>query len=189
MRSRDSSIDCTVLPPVVMDATSSPSTETRNGEATWIQEHPQFKHMMSLDVTDSVQVYAAFLVYMDLLEVRNWHDVQIFGSTELHLVYLWGQEKVDHTPQVIIPTPVSISHSHEKIQKFIKLGEKMTKAASSEEDEATPLNTSIILAVVESDSTVVYYSLTDGFVIPEPPDFEDEVAFKRGKKKRVKLLR
>lgn len=31
----------------------------------------QFTEMMSLDVSDSTQVYAAFLVYLDLLEGKS----------------------------------------------------------------------------------------------------------------------
>ncbi|XP_053325744.1 tRNA-splicing endonuclease subunit Sen15 [Spea bombifrons] len=162
---------------------SSLSTSAPDEEEPWILEHPRFREMMSLDVADSVQVYAAFLVYMDLLEARNWHDVQIFGSTELHLIYLRGQEKEDLTPQVIIPTPVSIPYSHERIQQFMKLD------CTSAENQNTSSAPNILLAIVESDSTVVYYKLTDGFVIPEPPDFEDDVANKRWKKKKMRLLR
>ncbi|CAH2311911.1 tRNA-splicing endonuclease subunit Sen15 [Pelobates cultripes] len=108
---------CTDRSPVVMDATRVPgaTADTREGEKLWIRKHPRFREMMSLDAADSAQVYAAFLVYMDLLEARNWYDVQISSSADLHLIYLRGQEKDDHKPQVIIPTPVSTSHSHESI--------------------------------------------------------------------------
>ncbi|XP_062836801.1 tRNA-splicing endonuclease subunit Sen15 isoform X2 [Anolis carolinensis] len=35
---------------------------------SWLEAHPAFTRMMSLDVADSSGVYAAFLVYLDLLE-------------------------------------------------------------------------------------------------------------------------
>ncbi|XP_063282276.1 tRNA-splicing endonuclease subunit Sen15 [Pelobates fuscus] len=175
---------CTDRSPVVMDATRVPgaTADTREGEELWIRKHPRFREMMSLDVADSAQVYAAFLVYMDLLEARNWYNVQISSSADLHLIYLHGQEKDDHKPQVIIPTPVSTSHSHERIQQFMKLG------CTSEDDQTTRSELNIVLAIVESDSTVVYYKLMDGFVIPDPPDLEDLMGHKQ-KKKRTKLRR
>ncbi|XP_072276217.1 tRNA-splicing endonuclease subunit Sen15 [Pyxicephalus adspersus] len=151
----------------------------REGAEPWILEHPRFKEMISLEVADSSQVYCAFLAYIDLLEVRNWHDVQILSSSELHLVYLRGREKIDHVPQIIIPTPVTMSCTHERIQQYLKLGHT--------EDEM--ISYSILLGIVESDSTIVYYKLTEGFVIPDPPDFAEDVENKRWKKKKIRCLR
>ncbi|XP_068096237.1 tRNA-splicing endonuclease subunit Sen15 isoform X2 [Hyperolius riggenbachi] len=137
-----------------------------------------FKEMKSLDVADPSQVYSAFLVYMDLVEVRNWHDVLIFGSSELQLVYLLGQEKADLTPEVIIPTPVTRSCSHGRIQQYMKLHQTGETVSSS-----------CLLAIVESDSTIVYYKLTDGFVVPDPPDFAEDIDNKRWKKNKMRSLR
>ncbi|XP_018408466.1 PREDICTED: tRNA-splicing endonuclease subunit Sen15 [Nanorana parkeri] len=156
------------------------NTGIREGAEPWILEHPRFKEMISLDVAESSQVYSAFLVYIDLLEVRNWHDLQILGSTELHLVYLRGQEKADLMPQVIIPTPVTMACSYERIQQYLKLSH------TAEDEMATY---SMLLGIVESDSTIVYYKLTDGFVIPDPPDFAEDVDNKRWKKKKIRCLR
>ncbi|XP_053549828.1 tRNA-splicing endonuclease subunit Sen15 [Bombina bombina] len=152
-----------------------------DGAETWISAHPRLREMLALDVADSTHVHTAFLVYMDLLEVRNWHDVQIFGSSELHLIYLIGKEKEDHLPQAIVPTPVSTSYSHERIQQMMKV------ICEQEEKQTAPA--SLLLAVVESDSTIVYYKLTDGFVMPDPPDFVEDIDNKQWRKKRVRLLR
>ncbi|KAM9324524.1 tRNA-splicing endonuclease subunit Sen15 [Gastrophryne carolinensis] len=140
---------------------------------------PVFKEMVSMDLSDSSQVYCAFLAYIDLIEVRNWHNVQILGSVDLNLVYLLGLEKADHMPQVIIPTPVTTSCSHERIQQYMKLG-------SAAEDGIA--SNSVLLAIVESDSTIVYYKLTSGFVIPDPPSFAEDFTNKRWKKK-LRMLR
>ncbi|KAM5147868.1 tRNA-splicing endonuclease subunit Sen15 isoform 2-T2 [Mantella aurantiaca] len=139
-----------------------------------------FKEMLSLDVADSSQVYSAFLVYLDLVEVRNWHNLQILSSPELHLIYMRGRETADHMPQVIIPTPVTMSCSPERIQQYLKL-------SHTAEDEMA--SHSALLGIVESDSTIVYYRLTDGFVIPDPPDFAEDVDNKRWKKKKIRCLR
>ncbi|KAM4641656.1 tRNA-splicing endonuclease subunit Sen15 [Discoglossus pictus] len=153
----------------------------REREEPWIQEHPRFKEMTALDVADSTQVYTAFLVYMDLSEVRNWHEVQIFGSSELHLIYLVGKEKEEHLPQVIIPTPICTSYSSDRIQQVMKL------LCKSEEDQNSAK--SLLLAIVESDSTIVYYKLTDGFVRPDPPDIVEDAENKKWRKKRTRLMR
>lgn len=63
----------------------------------------------------------------------------------------------------------------------------MKKAALPPDDPNTPL--SVTLAIVESDSTVVYYKMTDGFVIPDPPDDTEEVENKQWRKKRKKLFK
>ncbi|XP_060630477.2 tRNA-splicing endonuclease subunit Sen15 [Anolis sagrei] len=148
---------------------------------SWLEVHPAFTKMMSLDVADSSGVYAAFLVYLDLLEVRNWHEVSYFGLGELQLVCLRGREKEDEDLQMVVPTPVHISFSHERMRQIMK-------SAWALEDEAPP-SLAITLAVVETDSTIVYYKLTDGFVTPEPPSNAEDTGNKEWrKKKRKKFL-
>ncbi|XP_015491205.1 tRNA-splicing endonuclease subunit Sen15 isoform X2 [Parus major] len=80
----------------------------------WITIHPTFTEMMSLDVSDSTQVYAAFLVYLDLLEGRNWHEVQPVGVEELQLVCLHARAKEQEALQVMVPVPAHILISHER---------------------------------------------------------------------------
>lgn len=63
----------------------------------------------------------------------------------------------------------------------------MKKASLPQDDPDTPL--SVTLAIVESDSTVVYYKMTDGFVIPDPPDDTEDVDDKQWRKKRKKLFK
>ncbi|XP_035393594.2 tRNA-splicing endonuclease subunit Sen15 isoform X1 [Cygnus atratus] len=177
----------------------------------WMAAHPAFTEMMSLDISDSSQIYAAFLVYLDLLEGRNWHEVKHVGLEELQLICLHAREREQDSLQVMVPVPVDISLSHESaelispqcIPPLAILGEPcstgtpgeggsspwlreiMKKASLSCDNPDTPL--SVTLAIVESDSTVVYYKMTDGFVIPEPPDGTEDVDNKHWKKKRKKL--
>ncbi|XP_073498660.1 tRNA-splicing endonuclease subunit Sen15 isoform X2 [Phyllobates terribilis] len=164
-----------------MDTPDRLSPGAREGEEPWIEQHPKFKEMKMMDVAEGTQVYAAFLVYMDLLEVRNWNDVQILSSPELHLLYLCGKEKDDSPPQVIVPTPVAMPCSPGRIQQLLKLNH-------TSEENPKP-NYSVLLAIVETDSTIVYYKLTDGLVIPDPPDFSEDVDNKRWKKKKLRFLR
>ncbi|XP_058034571.1 tRNA-splicing endonuclease subunit Sen15 [Ahaetulla prasina] len=147
----------------------------------WLSTHPTFTKMMSLEVADSGGVYAAFLVYLDLLEVRNWHEVSFTGLAEFQLVCLHGREKETEPLQVVVPTPAQVSFSHERLRQIMKSTGTMQAKPDS------PL--SITLAIVETDSTIVYYKLTDGFVMPDPPDSPADADSKQGRKKRKRLLR
>ncbi|XP_032082726.1 tRNA-splicing endonuclease subunit Sen15 [Thamnophis elegans] len=145
----------------------------------WMSTHPTFTNMMSLKVADSRGVYAAFLVYLDLLEVRNWHEVSFTGLAEFQLVCLHGREKEDEPLQVVVPTPAQVSFSHERLRQIMK----SSGAVQAKPD--SPL--SITLAIVETDSTIVYYKLTDGLVMPDPPDSPSDADSKQGRKKKKRL--
>uniref|UniRef100_A0A8C3TQS1 tRNA splicing endonuclease subunit 15 n=1 Tax=Catharus ustulatus TaxID=91951 RepID=A0A8C3TQS1_CATUS len=143
-----------------------------------------FTEMMSLDVSDSTQVYAAFLVYLDLLEgksEKNWHEVQPVGVAELQLVCLHARAREQEGLQVMVPVPAHILISHERLREILK------KAALPPEDPDTLL--SVTLAIVETDSTIVYYKMTDGFVMPDPPDDTEDVDNKQWRKNRKKLFK
>ncbi|XP_062973280.1 tRNA-splicing endonuclease subunit Sen15 [Elgaria multicarinata webbii] len=148
---------------------------------SWLAAHPTFTGMMSLDVADRSGVYAAFLVYLDLLEVRNWHEVSYTGLAEFQLVSLCGREREAEDLQVVVPTPAHVSFSHERLRQIMK------RACTVQEKPDSSL--SIMLAIVESDSTIVYYKLTDGFVMPDPPDDTEDMDNKQWRKKRKRVLR
>ncbi|NXU55229.1 SEN15 endonuclease, partial [Turnix velox] len=137
--------------------------------------------MMSLDISDSAQIYAAFMVYLNLLEGRNWHEVKHVGIAELQLVCLHAREREGDSFQVMVPVPVHLILTHERIREILQ------KASLPQEDPDTPL--SVTLAIVETDSTIVYYKLTDGFVMPDPPDDTKDGENKLWKAKRKKLFK
>ncbi|XP_030311229.1 tRNA-splicing endonuclease subunit Sen15 [Calypte anna] len=147
-------------------------------EGNWMATHPTFTEMMSLEISNSTQIYAAFLVYLDLLEGRNWHEVKHVGVGELQLICLHAREREQESFQVMVPVPAHLSLSHERIREILE------KASLPPEDPDTPL--SVTLAIVETDSTTVYYKVTDGFVIPDPPDSAKDVDNKLWRKKRKK---
>ncbi|NXS29529.1 SEN15 endonuclease, partial [Pomatostomus ruficeps] len=140
-----------------------------------------FTEMMSLDVSDSTQVYAAFLVYLDLLEGRNWHEVQPVGVAELQLVCLHARAREHEGIQVMVPVPAHIQISHERLREILK-----NAALPPEDPDTLP---SVTLAIVETDSTIVYYKMTDGFVMSDPPDDTEDVNNKQWRKKRKNLFK
>lgn len=117
----------------------------------WILHHPVYQQMKDLQVEDSAQMHAAFLVYMDLMEVRQWKEVSHVKSSELQLILLEAREKEDSPVQTVLPLPAHHSLTHQSIRHAL--------------DRGFP----VLLCAVASDSTLVYQRLTDGLVTPEPP--------------------
>uniref|UniRef100_A0A8C8A442 tRNA splicing endonuclease subunit 15 n=1 Tax=Otus sunia TaxID=257818 RepID=A0A8C8A442_9STRI len=90
-------------------APAGPLRRRNGGGAAVAGERSGFTEMMSLDISDSAQIYAAFVVYLDLLEGRNWHEVKHVGVAELQLVCLHAREREQDSLQVMVPVPVHIS--------------------------------------------------------------------------------
>ncbi|XP_019733301.1 tRNA-splicing endonuclease subunit Sen15 [Hippocampus comes] len=137
----------------------------------WMLLHPVYVKMMNLEVEDSEQVHAAFLVYMDLTEVRHWKEVSCVKSDELKLVLLEAKEKEGSAIHSVLPLPVHRSLSHNDIRQVLDRGFPM------------------LLCAVASDSTLVYQRLTDGLVTPDPPagPFQD-VGRRQHRKRRQQQL-
>ncbi|XP_029789219.1 tRNA-splicing endonuclease subunit Sen15 [Suricata suricatta] len=129
-------------------------------EDAWMGTHPKYLEMMELDIGDASQVYIAFLVYLDLMESKSWHEVNCVGLPDLQLICLVGTEVEGEGVQTVLPTPISASLSHNRIREILKASRKL------QGDPDLPM--SFTLAIVESDSTIVYYKLTDGFMLPDP---------------------
>ncbi|XP_072296477.1 tRNA-splicing endonuclease subunit Sen15 [Eucyclogobius newberryi] len=117
----------------------------------WILLHPVFREMKSLGVEDSAQTHAAFLVYMDLTEVRHWKEVSCLKSTELQVILLEAREKEGGPVHTVLPLLVRQSITHKSLRCVLDRGFPM------------------LLCVVASDSTLVYQKISDGLVTPEPP--------------------
>ncbi|RXM94196.1 tRNA-splicing endonuclease subunit Sen15 [Acipenser ruthenus] len=131
---------------------------------------------MALDVGDTAQVYAAFLVYLDLLEERRWQEVTSRGSAELQLVYLEGRESESQPRQLIVPLPGQRSLSHQGVRSLL----------SQPGSDGAP-SPSLLLAAVAPDSTLAYYRFSRGFVVPEPPDSIQALECGRERRKRRRL--
>uniref|UniRef100_A0A8C6MZ11 tRNA-splicing endonuclease subunit Sen15 domain-containing protein n=1 Tax=Mus spicilegus TaxID=10103 RepID=A0A8C6MZ11_MUSSI len=78
-------------------------------EDAWMGTHPKYLEMMELDIGDATQVYIAFLVYLDLMESKSWHEVNCVGIPELQLICLLGTEIEGEGLQTVVPTPISAS--------------------------------------------------------------------------------
>uniref|UniRef100_A0A8D1CEB9 tRNA splicing endonuclease subunit 15 n=1 Tax=Sus scrofa TaxID=9823 RepID=A0A8D1CEB9_PIG len=84
-------------------------------EDAWMGTHPKYLEMMELDIGDATQVYIAFLVYLDLMESKSWHEVNCVGLPDLQLICLLSPETEGEGVQTVVPTPINASLSHNRI--------------------------------------------------------------------------
>nr|XP_006635345.2 PREDICTED: tRNA-splicing endonuclease subunit Sen15 isoform X1 [Lepisosteus oculatus] len=147
----------------------------RDLPANWILQHPKYQELMSLELGDSAQVYAAFLAYVDLTEVRQWQDVSCRGSSELQLVLLEGREREGQPTQLVVPVPAQRSISHSWIQTLL---------GSPGPGGASPA--SMLLCAVAPDSSLVYHRLTAGLLTPSPPEDIADQDHRQHRKRRLR---
>lgn len=51
-----------------------------------IDTHPRYLEMMELGLGDATQIHIAFLIYLDLMESKNWHETNCgITRTPAHL--------------------------------------------------------------------------------------------------------
>ncbi|XP_017558842.1 tRNA-splicing endonuclease subunit Sen15 [Pygocentrus nattereri] len=137
------------------------------GHSSWIKQHPVYEDLMNLDVGDGAQVYAAFLVYLNLTEVRGWEDVVGVACPELQVVLLEGREKEGELVRVVYPLPAHRTVSHKDLRCILDRGHPM------------------LLCAVASDSTLVYQQLCDGLLTPEPPVGIQDQGRRQHRKRRL----
>ncbi|XP_055721785.1 tRNA-splicing endonuclease subunit Sen15-like [Salvelinus fontinalis] len=111
-----------------------------------VLQHPKYQHLIILDVGNSAQVHAAFLVHLDLAELKC-KDVSCVGCSELRLVLPEGREKVGKA-QTVPPLPEHRGLSHRNMRSVLVRGSTM------------------LLYVVAPDSSLVYQRMCDGLLTP-----------------------
>ncbi|KAL0598020.1 tRNA-splicing endonuclease subunit Sen15 [Plecturocebus cupreus] len=78
--------------------------------------HPKYFEMMELDTGHATQVYRAFLVYLDLMESKSWHEVNCVGLPERQLTCLVDREGF----QTVGSVPIMASLSHNRMREILK---------------------------------------------------------------------
>ncbi|NXX95264.1 SEN15 endonuclease, partial [Centropus bengalensis] len=139
-----------------------------------------FTEMMSLFFFDSAFFYAAFLVFLDLLDFFfNWHEVKHVFFLELHFFCLHARHREQDRLFFLVPLFFHVSLSHER--------EILEKASLPLFFFDTPFF--VTLAIVETDSTIFFFKITFFLVIPDPPDDTEDVDNEQWRKKRKKLFK
>jgi tRNA-splicing endonuclease subunit Sen15 len=110
---------------------------------------------MELDKGNATQVYVAFLAHLDLMKSKGWHEANCgIIRTTVYLPEIEGEGL-----QTEVPISISASLSYNRTREILKSSQKL------QGDPDLPM--SFTLATVESDSPIVYYKITDGFMLPD----------------------
>lgn len=128
-------------------------------DKTPVHDHPVLKEMMAYGLADTQQIFRAFNVYLDLCEVKGFWNVKCHKCSALNLVFLSGHANRSEPRELILPVSCDSQLSPATLQTY------------TEKVKLQGYNThGLVLAICASDSSIVYYRVTDGLVQPESPE-------------------
>ncbi|XP_064649749.1 tRNA-splicing endonuclease subunit Sen15-like [Lineus longissimus] len=133
------------------------------------ENHTKLIEIKDYGYEDVGQQTACFQVYMDLCEVRQWYNVVIHPCESLQMVFISGQYRPSDPFEVVLPLPAQTVLSLEKLEQYIE-------NIRPPDDSFT--NKSLTLAIVEKDTSTVYYRVSSGLVPP------DSAEVNQGKKRK-----
>ncbi|GJQ71083.1 putative heat shock 70 kDa protein cognate [Trypoxylus dichotomus] len=121
----------------------------------------------------------ALQVYLELCEVKRYYDVEYQFSADLKCMYFTGRKTKSGDVSIFVPITVSSNISFLEMEKYLGLSSDSQK--------------SVVLAMLDSDSTCVYYQITEGIKDPPPETPPVDIEQKRMKldtelRKNRKLL-
>lgn len=134
-------------------------------------DHPVYKKICENGIGSQNEWHRTFLIYMDLVECREWYNVVLYPLKQLKLLLVAGHVTTTDNRCFVLPMSTNDSLSPSQIQTVTDA----VKAVSS--------TARLMVGIVSSDATVVYYTLTDGLVAPEPVDDQNTVKRKPSRRK------
>lgn len=114
----------------------------------------QISHLQKLGCTNIAHAYTCIHVYIELTEVKKYWDVKICYDKSLDSAYITARKNKNTEIIIFIPIPVANSLSFNDMKRYFNLCQN---------------NESIYLAIVDPDSTSVYYQISDGIIPPAKP--------------------
>ena len=131
----------------------------------WFEEHPKYLEMISYGY--DVCLREAMLIYLDLIEVKHWFDVELCRCDVIKNVYIVGRPLKKCQIELVVPIASSHFFSHADLQRIIEEVCKAYSVSELAEKFGEGDIKSVYFAIIDSSSTVVYYKMTGGLV---PPD-------------------
>ncbi|GAA5946389.1 hypothetical protein JCM3765_000223 [Sporobolomyces pararoseus] len=121
------------------------------------------------------QASSLFQSYVDLRLAQQWRDLEVIELEEISTVVLRGRPKTPSKapPAIVLPmnltTPTSIKSLDSILSAVAKLPAPASTTTTSTNDSTDSSSSSptIYLAIVEKDSSIVYYVLRQGIVSPK----------------------
>ncbi|XP_060078018.1 tRNA-splicing endonuclease subunit Sen15-like [Ylistrum balloti] len=135
-------------------------------ERSSMYQHPKYREIEKFQLLNEDQMKAAFLVYMDLCEDKQWWNLELHPCCDLDLVFISGHA-ARHTPrELVLPVPSGCSLTPGDLQNYLH-------SVSLEEYHTS----GITMAIMDTDSTTVYYKISDGLVPPASPESTERKKF------------
>jgi len=126
----------------------------------WFYDHPKVKEMRDAGISNNHIITTAMTVYIHLIEVCHWFDVEMHPSPELEKIFISGcREKQSTVKEVFLPIPYSLAFAP---QSIIDLMESSFFLSLSD-------NPSLNIAILGSDSSIQIYKMSNGLVPPKMP--------------------
>ncbi|TPX34783.1 hypothetical protein SeMB42_g07268 [Synchytrium endobioticum] len=126
-----------------------------------MESHPNYKDLAKeLHGMSGFHQELAFQVYVDLKFAKKWATIQAQRISKWNRVVFWSSMDAIEPQDVLIPTPVSERWTINSLEEYFKV-------LKFPVDGRTP--TSVVLAVIETDSNVSYYRVHRDLVKPPEP--------------------
>lgn len=139
-------------------------------------QHPVFQEILQLTGGGYDRSLMTFKVYMDMCEDKGWWNVKCHACKQLSVVFLSGHASRNKPRDLVLPVSVGDSFSQETLHKYLHT----IKLEGYQSD-------SVILALSADDGSTVYFKVTEGLVLPEPPEMTDWKKYRR--EERLNLQR
>ena len=152
----------------------SESPVVKTTRENWLEQHPKYLEIKSYGY--DVCLREAILIYLDLIEAKHWFDVELCRCDAIKNVYIVGRPLKKCQIELVVPVASSNLFTHGELHEIITevfqayncsaLGEKFGRSEVK----------SVYFAIMGSNSTVVYYKMSDGLVPPEEVGDDDAEA-------------
>ncbi|XP_046853185.1 uncharacterized protein LOC124446386 [Xenia sp. Carnegie-2017] len=153
--------------------------------SNWFENHPKYQEMKSYG-GEEISIRAAMIVYLDLIEVKHWFDVELHHCDAIKSVYIVGRPLKKCQIELILPVESSHSFTHSDLMKYIS---NICEAYSKIDLSVAHKDQTIYVAFTDSSSTIVYYKMSNGLIEPDEvgddnAEVDCQVRWKRNSKNK-----
>ncbi|KAL8287447.1 hypothetical protein RQP46_003305 [Phenoliferia psychrophenolica] len=122
-------------------------------------QNPSSRQLLPHAEAHPAQALALLRTWEDLSLAQQWNQLEVHDLEECDCTVFRGTPKNKTTPASVFPMALNVHTSMEKLRAvFVALETRFPTLA--------PAVQTVYLAIVEKDSSVVYYVLKDGIVSP-----------------------